>query len=412
MNDRRPTKRVTREDSRDENTRLILQTIAEHQPTSRADLARATGLSRASVSDHVAALLRAGLVAELGTGYSEGGKPPTLLGMRRDGRTVIAVDLSRQPFQVAEVDLAGTVRARLLAPAVGLVGGDALRTIAEMITSLLDAAESPVLGIGVSCPGIVDQEGRVRQAANLEWKDLDLGRILEDRFSCSLVVANDANASALAELGKLRDTGIDSLLTLRVSDGVGSGIVLNGELFLGHTFAAGEVGHVKIDSLDSMCRCGKRGCLETAVSARSILRQAGVDVPEAAVMSSEQVMRTLAEVADAPPMEQAGRIVGRLLGVLITALDIPTIRIGGEIVGAGPRFIEVVREEVLDAVLPVLLPSVSVEYGTTEPDAALHGAFGLVVRSQLGIQPPSTSSALDQERIFRTRAIPRSVTSS
>ncbi len=255
------------EDARRANRSLLLRALHHGGPTSRADLAKLTGLTPASVSSVVRELLEQELVEELGTRIDGGvGKPATLVGIRPDSRYVVCLDLSEpEQFVAALVDLTGKVVVRRSYARDERTGRRAETLVKRICDDLVADADRPLLGIGVASPGIVDDHGTVATAAHLGWTDLDLRGRLSAGVSVPVHVVNDANAAALAEL--VFGAGeAQNLILVRVDEGVGAGIVLDGALFTGNRSAAGEIGHVVIDEHGEPCACGKRGCLETVVS--------------------------------------------------------------------------------------------------------------------------------------------------
>ena len=139
---------------------------------------------------------------------------------------------------------------------------------------------SPLLGIGIGAPGIIDTStGTVRWSVNLDWAELRLGPLLEQRYGVPVVVANDSHAAALAELTFFHRPRPNNLIVIKVGRGVGAGIILNGQLFQGDGYGAGEFGHVSMGSADAPCRCGRDGCLETMTSMRALVDAAGAVDP-------------------------------------------------------------------------------------------------------------------------------------
>src|SRR5690606_31836146 len=260
-----PSRKVLPEHARSHNRALVLQTLYRSGPVSRADLARATGLTRVTVSDLVADLLADGLVVELGTrGDSRPGKPATLLDIHRDGYCIVGVDLSEYGvFRGAVLDLDGHLLERgEVAIQDGVVGAAATERVLGLVRTLLDATSVPVLGIGVGSPGVVDLAGTVLRAPNLGWTDEPLQRIIAEATGLPALVANDANAAVLAE-HSFGDALSDTML-IKVGHGVGSGLLLGGTPLYGNRFAAGEIGHVVVGTDGGEpCACGKSGCLET-----------------------------------------------------------------------------------------------------------------------------------------------------
>ncbi len=254
--------------------RLALQTIYRRGPTSRAEIARETHLAKATVSDLVGVLLDEGLVVELGTGVSAGGKPPTMVSLAPGSRSIVALDLSTVPFTAAIADLQGKIEHRAEATD-SHTGDDALEEVGRLAERLISQAPSDVIGVGVATPGIVDPDGTVRSASHLEWDEVPLASLLGARLGIPVHVANDSHVAALAEYSHGFPEG-ESLVLVRVGEGVGAGIVLDGRLYRGPGSGAGEIGHVVVDADGSPCWCGRRGCLETVVAMHSLLAAASV----------------------------------------------------------------------------------------------------------------------------------------
>ncbi len=189
-------------DARRHNRSLVLRTLFESGAQSRADLARATHLTRVTTSDLAAELLAEGLVEELGTRTDQGvGKPAILIGIVADSRLTITLDLSDEGvFSGALVDLAGTILDRRVAKREGRTGDEAVELAAKLASELAHDAPGPLLGLGVGSPGVVTPDGVIVEAPNLGWFDLDLSRRLSDAIDVVTHVANDANAAALGEL--------------------------------------------------------------------------------------------------------------------------------------------------------------------------------------------------------------------
>lgn len=310
----RPSRKVLPEHARSHNRALVLQTLYRSGPVSRADLARATGLTRVTVSDLVAELLAEGLVVELGTrDESRPGKPATLLDIHRDGYCIVGIDLSEYGvFRGAVLDLDGTILERAEVPMEdGVVGAAATERVLGLIRTLLDATNVPVLGIGVGSPGVVDLAGVVLRAPNLGWTDEPLQASIAAATGLPALVANDANAAVLAE-HSFGEALSDTML-IKVGHGVGSGLLLGGTPLYGNRFAAGEIGHVVVGTDGGEpCACGKSGCLETWMAAP----------------------RLDAKIAAAPDerddiLRRAGERLGIALAPVVGALDLAEVVLSG-----------------------------------------------------------------------------------
>ena len=269
--------KATHAQTRQHNHRLVLRTLYDFGPISRAEVARSTGLTRTTVGDVVGDLLDEGMVEEVGRGPSTGGKSPILLSIVGDARLVIGLDLGESTFSGALVNLRGDVRRVVELPVEGRNGDDALDARLPAGRRAPGQSTTTPLGIGVGTPGLVDtRTGTIRWAVNLDWQDLPLGGLLHERYGLPSNVANDSQAAALAEYTFGAESGrrIPNLITIKVGRGIGAGLVLNGSLFQGDGFGAGEIGHVAVVDDGAACRCGRFGCLETVASSRAIAARA------------------------------------------------------------------------------------------------------------------------------------------
>ncbi len=357
----RPMGKLLAEDTRRHHRSLILQHLFAEGPASRADLARATGLTRVTVSDLVGGLIAEGLLGELGPpAEAKVGKPPTYVGLLADAAHIVALDLSPADRMTgAVVDLFGQVKARAEVKLDGAVGEEAVRLAAGLAEELRGATDRPVLGIGVGTPGVVDGRGVILDAHNLHWAGVDLTGIIRRRLDLPVYVANDANTAVLAEYTFGGTTAAD-LMLLRIGIGVGAGLVVGGALVQGHAWAAGEIGHVVVDSGGVRCACGKAGCLETILSAPHLR---GGD-------------RTLASV---------GTVLGGVLAPVVAALNLH------ELVLAGPP--DLLDGElrlaldrcVRDRVMAASSADLVVRMSALGDDVVLVGAAVLVLSGELGV---------------------------
>lgn len=308
----RPHTKVLPEHARGHNRSLVLQTLYSEGTQSRADIARSTGLTRVTVSDLVAELMGEGLIVE--TGQREDirpGKPATLLDLDRGAFQIVGIDLSEHRlFRGAVLDLDGQILSRADIALDGSVGLDAVAKVIALAETLIGQATAPLLGLGVGSPGVVDLSGVVLSAPNLGWVDIDLQGLLVTRFGIPVVVANDANAAALAEHSF--GSADSDMMLVKVGHGVGAGLLLDGTPLFGSRFAAGEIGHVVVgtDGGDE-CVCGKHGCLETWLAAPRL---------EAKLAAGADRQTILAE---------AGTRLGIALAPVVGALNLAEIVLSG-----------------------------------------------------------------------------------
>lgn len=362
--------KATPGDTRAHNRSLVLAQLFHGGQASRADLARATGLTRVTVSALVADLIAEGLLAELGPAQAgRVGKPATLVGMRLDVYDVIAVDLSDDTLlRGAVVDLSGRIRERRTSPLSGRTGAEAVAALRELCTELMAATSRRVLGIGIGSPGVVEGGGIIVQAPNLGWEDEALSAVLTDALGTPVWVANDANAAVLAEVTfGAAATGWAAVVT--VGHGVGAGLVADRQLVRGAHSAAGELGHVTLDPDGAMCACGRRGCLETVLAAPALRHAlAGVDAEG----------RT--EV-----LQRAGEALGTVLAPVVSTLDLREVLLSGpgELLDGALR--EAVQQTLAARTMPIIGSDVTVRMARLGEDGVLVGATALVISGQLGV---------------------------
>ncbi len=381
MADRRHTK-ATKHDARRTNLRTTLEIVSTQGSTSRAEIARKTGLSRAAVSSLVGELIDQNLIRELGQGESAGGKPPTLLAVNERARDIVAIDLGHRPFQAALTDLAGHIHTRQHVDEVfpPPTGGDAVDAAIELIDRILGETAAPVLGIGVATPGVVDPDG-VIVAPNLGWHGVELGKRLERRFELPVSIANDASMAALAEVR--RHPTDRNFILVKIGRGVGAGLILDGSLYRGQHSAAGEIGHVRIVDDGDRCRCGLTGCLETVAGVPAILRRIGAD-PDVVDWDALTLAGSHGESAVREALVDAGRAIGRTLAAVVGALDVSHVILAPEVRNGADILIETVRDEITTRVFPIIAETIEVEVTQLGGDLVLSGAASAVQVDRLG----------------------------
>jgi predicted NBD/HSP70 family sugar kinase len=372
--------KATHAQTRAHNAALVLRALYDLGPISRADIARLTGLTRTSVGELVSDLARDGLATDVGLGPSTGGKQPTLVALDANARTIITVDLGERTFTAALANLRGELAARTSRDLDGRDGEAAIDVVHELIDEVRQAATTPILGIGVGTPGIVDQTGTIRWAVSLDWQDLPLARILEERHGLPTVVANDSRAAAFATYLFKGDVRPANLVVIKVGRGIGAGLILRDQPFGGDGEAAGEIGHVVVDPDGDACHCGRYGCLETVASAPAIIRRTGA--------SSLEALAAAAAADDAEALgsvRTAGRALGGAIAHLVAALDVRHITVVGTVTALGDPWLDAVRDETMARSLAAAGQETTIENGGTGEDVTLLGACALLLTRELGL---------------------------
>jgi predicted NBD/HSP70 family sugar kinase len=362
-------------DGRARNLSLVRQNLHSSGPMSRADLARALGLTRVTVSDLVVDLMERGHVVELGQSEKgRPGKPAILVDLNRRGLQIIGMDLAENGMlRAAVLDLDGNIVNRL-ERSIGPETGDAVvRQVLALAADAVELATATLLGIGVGTPGIVNTDGVVVEASNLGWKNVRLRDVLQEHTGLPVLVSNDADAAVHAEY--TFGDGSDDMILVKVGRGVGSGLIVGGRRVRGAHSGAGEIGHVTVgtDGGD-MCNCGKAGCLETWMSVPNLERKmaeaAGSPEPEAA--------------ADAL-FREAGERLAVALAPVVGALDLSEVVLSGPPHLLDGQLLKSVETTLLARLLQQDPAPVTVRLADDAPDIVLRGTSVLVLWNQLGV---------------------------
>jgi N-acetylglucosamine repressor len=387
--------KATHQLTRRSNERLVLRTVHEQGPLSRADVARATGLTRTTVSDVVDGLIGEGLAREVGVGPSTGGKAPILLEVPADARHLVGVDIDRDRLSGAIVNLRGEVRGRASRDLSGRDGAEALDDLASLVSELTGAAVEPLAGVGVGTPGLVDTAtGVVRWAVGLEWRDVPVGPPLAELTGLPVIVVNDSQAAAMGEWAFGRHDASSAMIVVKVGEGIGAGIVIGGRLYPGDDAGAGEIGHTRVGEGETPCRCGGQGCLETVASLRAVLDRARSLVPghpgsllargpltREAILDAFRAGDTLAREV----VLDSARPLGRVLGAMIGTLGAREVVLVGPMTAFGQPWLEEVRAETQRSALAMLVEQSSIHLGTTGADVVELGAAAMLMTTELGL---------------------------
>jgi len=377
--------KATHAKTRAHNERLILGTIYDHGPISRAEVARWTGLTRTTVSDVVNGLLREGLAREIGRGPSTGGKAPIMLEVTDDARHLIGLDLGEKVFRGAIVNLRGEIVRAIEVPFDDRDGADALARVYSLVDQLLAVTDRAILGIGIGTAGLIDTTiGTVLQAVNLDWRDVPLGTLLRRHTGLPVYVANDSQATALAEhvFGRPRTS---NLVVVKVGTGIGAGIILDGNLFQGDGYGAGEIGHVTVRPNGLQCRCGRLGCLETVASSRAILDHLATMQGAPASLTDAVAAARAGNRAVLRVVRQSGEAVGLAVAWLVSTLNVERVVLVGSVAEFGEPWLEAVRDTMRRSALPLLADPTSVEIGSLGDDGVVLGASALLMTRELGL---------------------------
>jgi predicted NBD/HSP70 family sugar kinase len=386
-------RRGTVRDLRRDNRAAVLWSLYFSRPGSRQEISAATGLSPASVTNVVRDLLDEGIVTEVGSEDSDGGRPRVLLDINPDYGYVIGVDVGETRIRVELFDLAMTGRAKAeyrLNPA-DHEADEVVRDIASGLTAVLaDGGIDPaaVLGVGIGVPGIVEQGPEVLvHGQTYQWDAVPLERLLRKHTDLPLRFENCAKTIGQAELWSGAVRGAGNAAVVLIGSGVGASLISAGSEYQGATSTATEWGHSKVVMGGRRCRCGSEGCLEAYVGAEAILDRCGSPV----ALSAEDEESTLAALiaADSSPsthaiLAETARYLGVGIGNLINVFMPERVIIGGWAgLLLGGQLLPAIRESARRNSLPHPFAVASIELSQLGPEAVAFGAATLPIEDFL-----------------------------
>jgi predicted NBD/HSP70 family sugar kinase len=376
---------------REANRLRVIDALRHEGSASRTDLVRITGLSRTTITTLVGDLQDRGLVVELQEDAADRperpgrGRPPVLLRLAPSAGAALGLDFGHRHVRVAVADLSSTVLAeRRIEVDVDVAAATALDAAAELVEEVLREAgveRSQVVGAGMGLPGPIDRRtGTVGSSVILPgWAGLHAGDELARRIDFHVEVDNDANLGALAESSLGAGRGMQDIVYVKISSGIGSGLVLGGRLHHGATGIAGEIGHVQVRADGAVCRCGNRGCLETVASGPALLNLLRPAHDESLTLAGMLELAAAGDLGTQRVINDAGRAIGQALGDLCNSLNPAMIVVGGDVSAAGAPLLDGIRETVDRYAQPGAAQAVTVTRGVLGERAEVLGALTLVI---------------------------------
>ncbi|SCD79654.1 Sugar kinase of the NBD/HSP70 family, may contain an N-terminal HTH domain [Streptomyces sp. SolWspMP-5a-2] len=393
-----PVKRTSR-DIRTANRYEVLRQIIAESPTSRQELAAATGLSLATVATLVGELLDLRMITEVGFEDSAGGRPRGLVAVNASGGALIGVDIAETYVHVELFDLALTVLARAeehMPP-----GENRPRQVAGHVAAAVGAVVAQagvegarVLGVGVSVPGQVDRDTGVSEyAPNWDWHDVPLLDLLAEHLAYPLYLDNPLRACAVAELWFGAARGHGDAVVVNLGTGVGAGLVLGGGVHRGVSNSAGEWGHSTLVLDGRLCHCGNHGCVETYVGAPGIMMNLREAHPESPLLHPRDQTATIDAVArgvaDGDPVaigvvRETARYLGASLAGLVNVLNPEVVVLSSWVArGLGEPLLREVREAVARHALPRPLATTEIVLSPIPTDPVCLGAATFALEGAL-----------------------------
>jgi glucokinase-like ROK family protein len=378
-----------------------MRVLRETGQTSRPDISRVTGWSRAKTSQEVVSLVNKGILKDVGEGASNGGRRPRLLRLNNQLGYVFGVDIGATSLDIALADLNGHILQHVTEPAdVREAPAAVLGRCQEIMLGLADAGGVPpdrILSIGIGVPGPVDFSRGVLVAPPLmpDWENYPIRLFFKEVFPAAMVmVDNDVNIMALGEKRSGDAVDAEHFLVVKIGTGIGCGIMVNGKIHRGSDGSAGDIGHICVDKQGPICRCGNRGCLEAMAAGPAIAEQAKLAALEGksellskllkqngSSLTPEDVNAACREGDEAALdiIRLSGQMIGDVLAGLVNFFNPSHIFITGGIANFGNHLLVAIKRAVLRRSLPLATTNLTIRYSPTGSDSGVVGAIMLAL---------------------------------
>jgi predicted NBD/HSP70 family sugar kinase len=371
------------------NRRHVIDALRSSGGMTRSALARATGLSRTTISTLLAELIEQRLVTETAEGgppeQRRAGRPATVVRLDQSAGAAVSIDVGARHVAVAVGDLAHRVMAERWEPLPhGHRGDDGMERAAKLVREMLGQAgveRRSVLGVAMGLPAPISQPDGVVASSNIlpGWAGVRVTEEMSARLELPVFIENDANLGALAESAWGAGRGCAQMAYIKAASGIGAGLVYDGHLFRGTTGTAGEIGHTTVAEDGPICRCGNRGCLELYAGGMALLdalRQSHADID-----TLDQVVALARDghPACARVLADAGRHIGVAIANLINLFNPDRIVVGGELSGVGETLLEPMRVAAKRSAVQTAVDAVEIVPGVLGHRAEVLGGLALVL---------------------------------
>ena len=385
------------------NRSAIVKILQQQEVCSRASIARQTGLTQAAITKISAVLMDMGIVSEVGSIKGNGNRRSIGLKLNADRHQVIGVKFSRQMFAVGVFDISGKIYTKTEVDfSIDENPKSVLSSMKAEVRKALQQYEN-VVAIGMAVPGpYLRSEGRIALVTRMsKWHDVNFREEFEEEFDKPVFIEHDANAGALAEwwFGD-HDRQSHTLAYFLVGEGVGSGVIQDGNLLLGHQGTAAETGHISVDARGPRCECGNYGCLELYCSANALIKKMAKSDKAAAKPVSKSDTAACKDIFDAARagdekalavVEEIAQYIGYGCVTLINAYNPDVITIGDILSQGGNLLLPTIRDVVKQRTIPELYRKVHIKMTSLTIDPTLYGAAAIATDKVL--QLPSAFMA-------------------
>jgi glucokinase-like ROK family protein len=369
------------------NKALVLDTIMQHAPLSRADISAKIGLNKASVSSLVNEWLAEQLVLETGLGESSGGRKPMMLLFNERAGYAVGIDLGVNYISAILTDLTGEILYRKRIDLHTHQPGAVTHLLIQLIHEVAqEAPPSPygVIGVGIGLPGIVDEQGSILSAPNLGWNGVSLRQLLTETMPVPIMIDNEANVGALGEKQFGCGRTASQLIYISAGIGIGTGLIMNHQIYRGTSGFSGELGHMTIQADGGLlCSCGNRGCWEMYASEQALLKRAVHEIKQFSAKTLDIHALVSSAEANQPDVLRLFSDIGRYLGIgiasTINVFNPEMIIIGNRLSIAKQWLQDSLHESVLQHSLSYHRERVRLEFAALGLDSAALGAASMAI---------------------------------
>jgi len=377
-----------KEHLRSHNSALLLRKLWEKPDgLSRAELARNSGLSPATVSAIAADFVKVGVASMTRQRISQGGRPATPLLFNANFQNVIGIEMGSSHVSAVRTDLFGTIQNRLAIDVdVQNNPDEAFAAICGHVSGLIAINDTPILGIGIGVPSPVELSPEHRLSGQIlpKWQNENLAARVAKKVELPVMIDNDANLGALAEHWWGAGRGSANIVYIKASTGIGAGLIANGDIYRGAFGIAGEIGHINMLRGGPPCRCGLNGCLEALIGTPAILSQArerlSDDIPNLTALIDRS--RNGCEISRSI-IEQTGKWLGEAIANLIKTVNPSRIVLGGRICTAGPAMLQSLQETVNQRLPSSWAKNTEIHLSQVDHEPVAVGAATLLIQAAL-----------------------------
>lgn len=258
------------------NMHNVLNCIRKNGTISKVDIKAATKLTPTTISEITNSMISDGLIVDAGVSKSTGGRPSQLLSINSDHAYFIGAEIDVNNLKIAVIDFDMNIKYKYSINIKNCMSNEVIILLIDNILKIIEQSEIPkekIKGIGIAVPGLINKDGIIELAPNLKWVKVDIKSKIEQKIGIQVIIENESKLSAVAEKYSGLAKNVNNFVAINIKSGIGAGIYINNQLYLGQSGNAGELGHTTVKEDGPLCGCGNYGCLETMASTPSIIKR-------------------------------------------------------------------------------------------------------------------------------------------